>query len=68
MRYCKDCKFCHQYSDILCWKPYMFADGDDRSGLGWNDNDYGGFHADQMRMNRLYCGPEGMWYEKKEQT
>ena len=66
MRYCKDCKFCHQYGNILCWKPFLFEDSMDRSGLGFNDNEYGGFSAADMRMNRLYCGPEGMWYEKKE--
>ena len=44
----------------------MFADSDDRSGLGFYDNNYAGFDAASMRMNRLYCGPEGMWYEKKK--
>ena len=63
MRYCKDCKYLHEHSNDLCWKPYMFTTGE------IPESHYGpqGWCAEEMRINRLYCGPEGMWYEPKEE-
>ncbi len=66
MRKCVDCDFCDCYGDKrygqFCFKPWFFIQGDLPPGESWYEAP-GGWKCELMRINRLYCGPEGMWYE-----